>query len=121
MAGIKDIIERDKDVVCRQIKDTPFETIVTVEGNKIPDAVEKLQMKALIVTENVIVLRALRKKGLRAPKHQHNDHDTVSTGDESFPCEPGAVWRHRKGVPHWTETLEDSVVLEIKTPPVKTW
>ncbi len=131
MSGIEDLIARDKDIVCREIKDTEFENIATVEGTAIPGASELLTMKVLMATEHVIVLRAERKKGLKDPKHKHDHHDTVSTlisgklevhvGDESFMCEPGAVWRHRPGVPHWSDTLEDSVVIEIKTPPEKTW
>ena len=131
MAGVQDLIDRDKDVACRQITETSPEDITSVEGTPIPDVDGMLSMKVLMATEHVIVLRAERKKGLKDPKHKHDDHDTVSTlvsgklevhvGDESFMCEPGAVWRHRPGVPHWSDTLEDSVVIEIKTPPVKTW
>ncbi len=131
MAAVDSLIARDKDVVCRGMSEVEDEKILTVEGNAIPDAANKLAMKALIATEHVIVLRAVRKKGMVDPKHKHTDHDTVSTlvsgkmkvhiGDKSFEVGPGAVWRHRPGVPHWSESLEDSVVIEIKTPPTKTW
>lgn len=131
MAGIEDLIARDKDVVCRELDGIAFENIATVEGADIPGASELLKMQVQMATEHVIVLRAERKKGLKDPRHKHDNHDTVSTlisgklevhiGDESFMCEPGAVWRHRPGVYHWSDTLEDSVVIEIKTPPEKTW
>ena len=84
-----------------------------------------------MATEHVIVLYSIRKKGLTDPQHQHSDHDTVSTlmsghltvhiGDQAFDARPGSAWRHRPGVKHYSETHEDSVVLEIKTPPAKTW
>jgi quercetin dioxygenase-like cupin family protein len=126
-----ELIERDKDVVARNYKDTPRENITTVEGNAIPNATDVLKMNVMMCTPSVIVLRAERKKGMTDPKHKHDDHDTVSTllsgkmrihiGDQSFDADPGMTWRHRPGVYHWSETLEDSVVIEIKTGPVKTW
>jgi mannose-6-phosphate isomerase-like protein (cupin superfamily) len=125
------LIERDKDVVARNYKDVEREPIVTVEGKEIPNATEMLKMWVMICTPSVIVLRAERKKGMVDPLHKHDDHDTVSTlisgrmrlhiGDETIEAEPGTTWRHRPGVYHWSESLEDSVVLEIKTGPVKTW
>lgn len=126
-----DLLKRDKDIVCRPMQDVANEDIRTVEGNPIPHAAERLSMKVLMATPHVVVLRAIRKKGLTDPVHKHDNHDTVSTlisgklrihiGDKSFDAVPGATWRHRPGVKHWSETLEDSVVIEIKTPPEKTW
>ncbi|MFO0988644.1 MAG: cupin domain-containing protein [Alphaproteobacteria bacterium] len=131
MAAVDKLIERDKDVVCRGINEIALEDILAVEGKTIPGAAEMLRMKALIVTPHVMVLHAARKKGMADPPHQHDDHDTVSVlvsgkmkihiGGKSFTAEPGAVWRHRPGAKHWSEAIEDSVVIEIKTPPVKTW
>ncbi|HTN64224.1 MAG TPA: hypothetical protein VL147_22165 [Devosia sp.] len=125
------LITRDKDVVARDYNTVNWEDIRTVEGNAIPNATEVLKMKAMICTEHVIVLRAFRKKGMLDPRHKHDDHDTVSTliaghlklyiGDEVFDATPGFVWRHRPGVYHYAETLEDSEVIEIKTGPAKTW
>lgn len=127
---VSELIKRDKNVVCRELDQVSFENIGIVAGVPIPKA-ELLSMKCLVATDSVIVLRVLKKKGFADPKHQHNDHDTVSTlvsgkvknyiGEESFVSEVGSTWRHRPGVPHWSEALEDSVIIEIKTPPVKTW
>lgn len=126
-----DLVARDKDVVCRAMDAVANEDIRTVEGNPIPHAAERLSMKVLMATPNVLVLRAIRKKGLTDPVHKHDNHDTVCTlvsgrlkvhiGNQSFEALPGAAWRHRPGVKHWSETLEDSVVIEIKMPPEKTW
>ena len=42
-------------------------------------------------------------------------------GDAEFIAEPGDVWRHPAGVPHFSEALEESVQIEIKSPARKTW
>lgn len=127
---LSDLIARDDDLVCRNLDEIDYENIGIVAGVPIPKA-ELLSMKCLVATDQVIVLRVSKKKGFVDPEHQHDNHDTVSTlisgrmknyiGGESFVAEAGATWRHRPGVPHWSEALEDSVVIEIKTPPEKTW
>ena len=101
---------------------------IVVEG-----AIEQgeLSLKVLMVTENMLVLRARRGKGLIDPIHQHNDHESVATlisgklkmkiGDEEFTANPGDVWRHPPGVPHYSEALEPCVQIEIKSPARKTW
>jgi len=128
---IKDLIARDAAVVCRSMDQLKAENILTVEGNAIPDAANKLSMKVLMATPHVIVLRAIRRKGMVDPEHKHDDHDTVSTlvsghlrvhiGGEVFDAVPGTTWRHRPGVKHWSETLEESVVTEMRTAPWKPW
>jgi quercetin dioxygenase-like cupin family protein len=40
---------------------------------------------------------------------------------QAFVARAGDAWRHPPGVPHWSETLEDCVAIEIKSPPRKTW
>jgi|HubBroStandDraft_6_1064221.scaffolds.fasta_scaffold2389861_1 quercetin dioxygenase-like cupin family protein len=132
MAGnLADLINRDRNVAFRALENVERENIQTVEGQDIPGAKDLLTMRAIMATEHVIVLYSIRKKGMTDPQHKHDDHDTVCTlvsghlrvhvGDESFDARSGATWRHRPGVKHYSETLEDSVVLEIKTPPAKTW
>ena len=109
-------------------QDIQEENIHSVEG-----AIEQgeLSLKVLMVTENMLVLRARRGKGLIDPIHQHNDHESVATlisgklkmkiGDEEFIANPGDVWRHPPGVPHYSEALEACVQIEIKSPARKTW
>jgi quercetin dioxygenase-like cupin family protein len=111
-----------------QDSDIPEEQVHAVEG-----ATEQgdLSLKVLMVTENVLVLKAFRGKGLIDPVHQHDDHESVATllsgrlrmkiGDAEFIAEPGAVWRHPPGVPHTSEALEDCVQIEVKSPARKTW
>ena len=57
-------------------QDIQEENIHSVEG-----AIEQgeLSLKVLMVTENMLVLRARRGKGLIDPIHQHDDHESVAT------------------------------------------
>ena len=112
----------------RSDSDIEEEEVKAVEG-----AVEQgeLSLKVLMVTENMIMLRAWRGKGLIDPLHQHDDHESVATllsgklkmkiGNEEFIANPGDVWRHPPGVPHFSEALEECVQIEVKSPARKTW
>ncbi len=112
----------------RSDSDIPEEEVKAVEG-----AIEQgeLSLKVLMVTENMIMLRAWRGKGLIDPLHQHDDHESVATllsgklkmkiGDKEFIANPGDVWRHPPGVPHFSEALEECVQIEVKSPARKTW
>jgi quercetin dioxygenase-like cupin family protein len=128
MNGPADRMMTPMDVLYRAAKDMPEEKIHAVEG-----AVEQgeLSVTVLMVTENMLVLRAWRGKGLIDPIHQHDDHESVATllsgklkmqiGDKEFIAGPGDVWRHPPGVPHFSEALEECVQIEIKSPARKTW
>jgi quercetin dioxygenase-like cupin family protein len=71
------------------------------------------------------------KAGVRVPSHSHDDHEsvvylikgrmTLTIGDQTFEAKAGDVWCHPIGVSHTSVTLEDSVAIEIKSPPRKTW
>lgn len=88
-------------------------------------------LRVMMVTEEFEMLQIHRPKGSADPKHRHDDHDTVAylvsgrlrlhIGEESFEALPGAVWRHKRGVDHWTEALEDSIQVEVKAPACRTW
>ena len=90
-----------------------------------------LGIKALMVGEGVLVMEAHREKGLIDPEHSHDDHESICylvrgrmrvvIDGEAFIAEPGDIWKHRPGVPHYHETLEDSLQIEIKSPARKTW
>ena len=107
--------------------------IIEEEVHAVEGAVEQgdLSLKVLMVTENFIMLRAWRGKGLIDPIHQHDDHESVATlisgklkmkiGDKEFIANPGDVWRHPPGVPHYSEAIEECVQIEIKSPAKKTW
>ena len=90
-----------------------------------------LSVTVLMVTDEMVMLKVRRGKGLIDPSHVHEDHESVATlisgrmlnriGDEEFVSEAGAVWRHPPGVVHSSEALEDCLQIEIKTPAIKTW
>lgn len=101
--------------------------------SKIEGAAEagEIWVKPMIAGSEMMLMEVHRKKGLKDPKHVHPDHESICylvsgkmrvvIGDREFIAEPGATWVHPAGVEHYHETLEDSVQLEIKSPPRKTW
>ena len=109
-------------------KSAPVDRIEKVEGNKLPTPVE---VKVLMKSDNILMLEIFRPKGMRDPVHQHNDHETschlvrgrlkLNIAGKEFTAGPGDSWFHPKGVPHWSEAIEDSLQIEVKSPPVKTW
>lgn len=88
-------------------------------------------IKPLIVGDDMLLLEIFQKKGLRVPRHQHDDHESVIylvkgrmwlwIDGKEFTAGPGDSWIHPKGVPHYSEALEDCVTIEVKSPPRKTW
>jgi quercetin dioxygenase-like cupin family protein len=109
--------------------DIPKQTIGGAEGAKFDQA--GVAIKLLMVADRMHMLKVYFKKGSVVPKHVHPDHSTivclqegrlrVHIGDEVFDAKPGDVWQHPRGVPHYHEVLEDSHVIEIKSPASKTW
>lgn len=104
------------------------ERLSAVEGGRMSGLVT---VKTLMATDLVVMLESYRARGVVDPSHQHDDHETVCVlksgrlrvviGEQSFIAEPGDAWFHPKGVPHHAEALEESVQLEVKVPPRKTW
>ena len=99
------------------------------EGAKFDEA--GVEIKLLMVADRMHMLKVYFKKGSVVPRHVHEDHSTivclqqgslrVHIGDQTFVAKPGDVWQHPRGVPHYHEVLEDSHVIEIKSPASKTW
>ncbi|MGO4394272.1 cupin domain-containing protein [Variovorax sp. M-6] len=108
--------------------DIPIERLAAVEGVKPKGRVE---VRRMMVGEDILMLHVFREKGLIDPVHKHMDHETVAylikgrlrlvIGDKEFIAEPGTSWIHPRGVEHYSEALEDCEQLEIKSPPKKTW
>jgi quercetin dioxygenase-like cupin family protein len=106
----------------------PVDLIEQVEGQKLTKPVE---VAVLMKSDTMLMLQVTRPKGMRDPTHQHDDHETschlvsgklkLWIGGEEFIAVAGDTWFHPKGVPHWSEALEDCVQVEVKSPPVKTW
>ncbi|MFM9883951.1 MAG: cupin domain-containing protein [Burkholderiales bacterium] len=86
-------------------------------------------VKPLIVGNDMLLLEIFQRKGLKVPQRQHDDHVSVPylvTGKmwpwidgKEFTVGPGDSWTHPRGVPHNSEALEDSVAIEVKSPPRK--
>lgn len=108
----------------RTVEEIP---ITALEGR----ATDGLAVKPLVAGDGMVLLRITRRKGLVDPEHVHPDHESICylesgrmrvvIGEREFLAGPGDSWVHAAGVPHWHETLEDSVQLEIKSPPTRTW
>ena len=116
------------DAVHRHPDELVEETVRAIEG-----VIQQghLSVEVLMVTEEMVMMKIRRGKGLIDPSHVHEDHESVATlisgrmrnyiGDEVFISEAGSVWRHPPGVVHSSEALEDCVQIEVKTPARKTW
>lgn len=107
---------------------TPPERLATVEGVRMMGQVD---VRKLLVGNEMVMLHVHRKKGLIDPVHRHDDHETIAylikgrlrlvIGGEEFIATPGTAWMHPPGVDHFSEALEDCEQLEVKSPPRKTW
>jgi quercetin dioxygenase-like cupin family protein len=116
-------------VFFRQGSKVVAERITAVEG--VVEEPGKLTVKSLLVGEDVLMLEAFKAKGMVDPVHQHDDHESVAylikgrmrlvIGGEAFIAEAGDCWIHPRGVPHFSEALEDCIQIEVKSPPRKTW
>lgn len=107
--------------------DIPKTPIRSADGAQLSNVAVKL----LMVADRMHMLKVYFTKGSVVSEHVHTDHSTivclqeghlrVYVGDEVFDARPGDVWQHPRGVPHYHEVLEDSYVIEIKSPASKTW
>ena len=105
--------------------------VTTLEGLEETGSAGSLAIKALLNSEHMLFMEAQRSKGLIDVEHSHPDHDSICylvrgrmrvvIDGEEFIAEPGDCWIHPAGVLHYHETLEDSVQVEVKSPPRKTW
>ncbi|MBI3969018.1 MAG: cupin domain-containing protein [Chloroflexi bacterium] len=67
------------------------------------------------------------QKGFFRPTHSHPEHESIGyvvsgrlqmmIDGKEYTLGPGDAWHHRIGVDHWTRALEDSVAVEIHSPP----
>ena len=105
------------------------ETVVaSVEGAHMKGV---LAVAPLVCGDESSMTRWTRKKGLLDPLHQHDDHESVAIllsgklrmviDGHEFIAGPGDCWVHPRGVPHYSEALEDCVQIEVKSPPIRTW
>lgn len=98
-------------------------TVNAVEGK--PTYGGELIVKPLIMGEEMTFLEIRYAPGVGAPLHTHT-HESIAyvvkgkvkstVGTEEFIMGPGDACRHPKGVLHGLEAIEDSIVVEIKSP-----
>lgn len=107
----------------------PDLVITAVEG--VREEPGKLTLKPLLVGQDMVFLQAFKAKGMKDPMHQHDDHESIGylisgrmrlvIGGQAFIAQAGDAWLHPRGVPHFSEALEDCIQVEVKSPPRKTW
>ena len=107
----------------------PDQHITAVEG--VVEEPGRLTIKPLLVGDDMLFLQAFKGKGMKDPIHQHDDHESIAylvkgrmrlvIGGKEFIAEAGDAWIHPRGVPHFSEALEDCIQVEVKSPPRKTW
>lgn len=110
--------------------DVAADAVTSLEGQG-QNASGALAIKPLIVGEDTLLMEVHRARGLVDAEHVHPDHESICylvsgkmrvvIDGESFIAEPGDSWIHPAGVPHYHETLEDSVQIEVKSPPMRPW
>ncbi|HXG52298.1 MAG TPA: cupin domain-containing protein [candidate division Zixibacteria bacterium] len=97
-------------------------TVKTIEGKPMRG---ELLVKPLIKGDEMTLLEIHYEPGVGAPLHVHS-HESLAyvvkgkvkmtVGQEEYILGPGDVCRHPQGVPHAVEGLENSIVVEIKSP-----
>ena len=106
----------------------PVDRMTTLEGAA---SAGEMTIKPLVVGDDMLLIELFEAKGVRVPEHAHDDHESIVylvkgsmrlvIDGREFIARAGDAWLHPRGVPHWSETLEDCVAIEIKSPPRKTW
>ena len=106
----------------------PVDRMTTLEGAA---SAGEVTIKPLVVGNDMLLIELFEAKGVRVPEHTHDDHESIVylvkgsmrlvIGGREFIARAGDAWLHPRGVRHWSETLEDCVAIEIKSPPRKTW
>jgi unsaturated pyranuronate lyase len=97
--------------------------VTSVEGK--PTYGGELLVKPLINGDEMTFLEIHYAPGVGAPLHTHT-HESIAyvvkgkvkstVGSEEFIMGPGDVCRHPKGVLHGLEAIEESIVVEVKSP-----
>ena len=97
--------------------------VKSVEGKAVYGG--DLMVKPLIKGDEMTFLEIRYAAGVGAPLHTHT-HESIAyvvkgkvkstVGSEEFIMGPGDVCRHPTGVLHGLEAIEDSIVVEIKSP-----
>ena len=133
-------MNKDSDHMSRGTPMEAFKALYTAHASATVDrlamvegrpATAPVTIRTLMVTPQMLVLEAVLGKGHVSARHRHDDHDTVcylarghmdvTIDGKTFTVRAGDSWQHPKGIWHSSVAHEESVQLEIKTPPIKTW
>ncbi|MBV8912857.1 MAG: cupin domain-containing protein [Acetobacteraceae bacterium] len=119
MAGEKSEV----NVIKSRNADVKAVAVSAVEGK--PMYGGDMLVKPLISGDEMLFLEIHYAAGVGAPLHTHT-HESIAyvvkgkmkstVGSEEFIMGPGDVCRHPEGVLHGLEAIEDSIVVEIKSP-----
>ncbi len=86
---------------------------------------EGIEMKTLAYGEKSMMVEFFLHRDCSLPRHSHPHEQTgylVSgrlrfyIGDNVYDAQPGDSWSIPGGVVHWTDILEDSIVVEVFSP-----
>ncbi|MCS6803014.1 MAG: cupin domain-containing protein [Chloroflexota bacterium] len=102
--------------------------VAAAAGTIVPPGVT---LRVMLVGEHMVMLETRWPKGAVGVLHEHDDHESIgylvsgrmklTIGNEERIVEAGSAWLHPPGVLHRGEALEDSVQIEVKSPPRRTW
>jgi quercetin dioxygenase-like cupin family protein len=116
-------LKEEDTVIKSKNSDVEAVTVKSVEGKAIYGG--DMLVKPLMKGDEMTFLEIRYAAGVGAPLHTHT-HESIAyvvkgkvkstVGSEEFIMGPGDVCRHPTGVLHGLEALEDSVVVEIKSP-----
>ena len=90
-------------------------------------------LRELLLGENAVLVEVTAPAGMSSPQHSH-DHESLvyvvagrvrasfaDDDEEGVVLEPGDAVRHPAGVTHGLLALQDSIWIEVKSPPERTW
>jgi quercetin dioxygenase-like cupin family protein len=116
-------LKEEDTVIKSKNSDVEAVTVKSVEGKAIYGG--DMLVKPLMKGDEMTFLEIRYAAGVGAPLHTHT-HESIAyvvkgkvkstVGSEEFIMGPGDVCRHPTGVLHGLEAIEDSVVVEIKSP-----
>ena len=106
-----------------QLKYVPWDSVELEHLNP-------LLRRQFVVGENVMIARVLLKKGCVVPRHSHHNEQVTyilegalkfGLNDQEITVRAGEVLCIPPNVPHEAVALEDTVDLDIFTPPREDW